>query len=377
VVERGRPSGANAVETRCVESKGFPLFDRFPGLATLPRVVLGRFPSPVERIVLDDGRGLWLKRDDCNALVAAGNKVRALEFLLGSVQPGDVVLTAGGEGSTHVYATAVHAERLGAATDAYRWQQVMHPMADAVAREARRRCATVVPTRWPAGALVRVAGWRMKASLTRAASHYVPIGGASALGVLGHVNAGLELAAQIAAHELPEPTHVVVPLGSGGTAAGLALGLGTGGVATTVVAARVAPLLVANAWRVQWLIERTRRLIRARCGASTLLPAAPVVVDHTVYGGAYGRPLTAGVEAAARIQHAIAERSGAPVTLDATYAAKAAAAALALGARGAGAERPGAWGRGADPCVLLWVTFDGRVMGIRNGRPERGPSFDE
>jgi len=144
-----------------------------------------------------------------------------------------------------------------------------------------------------------------------------------------------------------------------------------------MAAARVAPLLVANVWRMQWMMERTRRLIRTLCGANTLLPAAPVVVDHTVYGGAYGRPLTAGVDAAARIQRAIGDLGGSPATLDATYAAKAAAAALALGARREGAEGHGGRGRAPDPCVLLWVTFDGREMGTRNGQPERGPSFDE
>src|SRR5712692_4355034 len=52
---------------------------------------------------------LWLKREDS----IGGNKVRSLEFLLTAVQPGDVVLTIGGTGSTHCLATAVHARALG------------------------------------------------------------------------------------------------------------------------------------------------------------------------------------------------------------------------------------------------------------------------
>src|SRR5689334_7804811 len=52
---------------------------------------------------------LWLKREDA----IGGNKVRALEFLLATVQPGDVVLTIGGTGSTHCLATAHHARALG------------------------------------------------------------------------------------------------------------------------------------------------------------------------------------------------------------------------------------------------------------------------
>ena len=85
-----------------MESKAFVLFDRFPTLAVLPRVVLGEFPSPVERVQLDGVGELWLKRDDRNAPAAAGNKVRALEFLLGSLRPDEVVITAGGRGSTRL-----------------------------------------------------------------------------------------------------------------------------------------------------------------------------------------------------------------------------------------------------------------------------------
>ncbi len=77
---------------------GSGLLARFPALAALPRASLGRFPSPVERL---DAAGslppLWLKRDDLNTdpPYPGGNKVRALEFLLGPVAPGDTVITLG------------------------------------------------------------------------------------------------------------------------------------------------------------------------------------------------------------------------------------------------------------------------------------------
>jgi D-cysteine desulfhydrase len=336
-----------------VESKAFPLYERFPALAALPRASLGAFPSPVERIVLDGGIAVWLKRDDRNAPLAAGNKVRALEFLLGRVGPGDLVLTAGAEGSTHVYATAVHAERLGGRVAAVQWPQEMHPVAAAVAREAERRCVSIARAASVATGLLRAAAWRLRwPSSADGREYYVPIGGSSPLGILGNVNAGLELAAQIEAGVLPAPAQVVVPLGSGGTAAGLALGLGIGGVPTTVVAARVAPRGVANALRVRMLIDRTRRLIRRAGRVGMPLPAVPVAVDHSVYGGAYGRPLAVGASAAALFQRAAARAGLAPITLDPTYGAKAAAVALAWAT---GGER-----RSGD--VLLWVTFDGRAL---------------
>ena len=49
-------------------------------------------------------------------------------------------------------------------------------------------------------------------------------GGSSPLGCVGYVEAAAELAEQVRAGDLPAPSHIVVALGSGGTAAGLAAG---------------------------------------------------------------------------------------------------------------------------------------------------------
>src|SRR5690606_15301656 len=107
-----------------------PILERFPALARLPRARLGVFPSPLEHLSGEGHeREMWIKRDDLNASSYGGNKVRALEFLLGGVRPGDTLLTIGGEGSTHVLVTAAMGERLGAGTLAYRWRHDMNPAA--------------------------------------------------------------------------------------------------------------------------------------------------------------------------------------------------------------------------------------------------------
>ena len=313
-----------------------PLLERFPALGVLPRAPLAVGRSRVEPVVVD-GVTLWLKRDDLNAHVTGGNKVRALEFLLGAVRPGDRVLTVGGEGSTHVLATAVHAARLGAGTIAVRWPHEMHPTARAVAEEAGRRCVTVYDTSM-AGAVLRVLGLRLRDR----ALHWVPFGGSAPLGILGHVNAALELAEQVRAGECEPLRRVVIPVGSGGTAAGLLVGFAVAGLEVEVVGVRVGPRIGVRMDRVLGLAHATRRLIQRHVGAA-LPPIRPSALRlaHDWYGGAYGRPLPAGTRAAALLRPA----SGA--ILDATYAAKAGAAALALAERENGA-------------TLLWMTFDGR-----------------
>jgi len=138
---------------------------------------------------------------------------------------------------------------------------------------------------------------------------WIPGGGAHPRGVVGHVLAGLELAAQVVA----PPDAIVLPLGTGGTAAGVALAVAALGWSTRVVGVRVAPLLVANRWRAMQLARGARRLLAHR-GVPLPAPRAIDVVD--ALGEGYGHPTPEG-EAACRL----ASEHG--LTLDPTYGAKA------------------------------------------------------
>ncbi|MBL8982807.1 MAG: hypothetical protein JNL26_11525, partial [Gemmatimonadetes bacterium] len=81
-------------------------------LARRVRAPIGVSASPVELWSLD-GADLWVKRDDLNTATCGGNKARALQFLLGAAPAGARLVTVGGEGSTHVLATAIHGASLG------------------------------------------------------------------------------------------------------------------------------------------------------------------------------------------------------------------------------------------------------------------------
>ncbi|HVF39532.1 MAG TPA: pyridoxal-phosphate dependent enzyme [Gemmatimonadaceae bacterium] len=322
------------------ESDAFPLYVRYPDLRRIPRAVLCALPSPVQQLNGIGASGdLWIKRDDLNAPGCGGNKARALEFLLGDVRRGDTVLTVGGAGSTHILATATHAYRLGASMVALRWEHDMNPVAELVAG----RIAQLVPgARVARSSLLTIARARLRHATSDV--KYIPIGGGTPLGALGHVNAALELAKQIEAGDLPLPEAVVVPFGTGGTIAGLSLGFAIAGIRVRIIGARVGPRLFVNQTRALGLARRTARLIERVTGQAvpTVDPDRLTVVHH-VFGGAYGRPLAAGDDAAAILQ----AHTG--LVLDSTYSAKAFAAALdeAKVARGP---------------ILFWLTFDARCL---------------
>lgn len=318
-----------------------PLIARFPALRAIPRVELCDLPSPVLRARVD-GAELWIKHDGVNAPVAGGNKVRMLEYLLAGVGPGDTVLTVGGEGSTHVLATAVHAARLGARTVALRWRHEMNPTARHIAQRIVGDTVSARVHRF-SGVAVAHAQWLRLAGHVR----YVPLGGSTPYGVLGMVNAGMELARQIRAGELPPPSRVVVALGSGGTMAGLALGLALEELDVAVIGVQVTPAIVANRSRVQRLVARTARLIERVTHEQVRRPASRLLgVARGAYGGAYGRPVPSAERAAERLDDA------AGIRLDQTYTAKALAVALEL-ARDRRLR--------AGP-TLFWNTFDSRLL---------------
>lgn len=318
-------------------SRDIPLFRKFPALARTPRVSLARYPTPVESLgsVAPD---LWIKRDDLAGAPMGGNKVRALEFLLANVARGDVVATVGSAGSTHALAVATYCAALGAEARVGRWRQEMNPTAVRVAARLSRLVNDAPVFRTPVGAYV----WALRQRARGA--RWISAGGSTPLGILGHVNAGLELIEQIDTGELPEPATVVVPLGTGGTAAGLALAFAIANRSIAVVAARVVSRVVARRSRVERLAVRTAALIEEAAG-----PVVPPIrrdlfmIAHETYGGAYGRE-TASAHAAAEKLY---EARG--IELDATYSAKAFAFALALRAAARGP-------------TLFWLTFDSRIL---------------
>jgi D-cysteine desulfhydrase len=279
---------------------------------------LGAWPTPLEAapaLARAVGAGaLWLKRED----QAGGNKIRGLEFLLARAPAGTVFVTVGGTGSTHCLATARHARSLGYRVVLAQFPQPATDAGRAVSEAAGAAADLVVRAGSKMG--LPVALWRAWRGARRLGTpRWIPGGGGHPRAVVGHLLAALELATQLDG----PPEAIVVPLGTGGTAAGLALGVAWLNWPTRVIAVRVAPRLVANRWRILRLARGARALlskhaltIRNRQSAITI-----EVVDGL--GQGYGHPSPAGERA-----RALAADHG--LTLDATYGAKAFAALMQL-----------------------------------------------
>lgn len=327
----------------------FPLFDAFPRLRErMPRISLGDWPTPVQRLTRFGEQvgmpNLWIKREDLSLPDCGGNKTRGLEFLLAAAlaHGAQSVLTFGAVGSFHVRATAVCAARVGLRTLAVLAHQ---PRAAYVRRNlaiAAAAGARLVPARLPflPSAFMR----QYVAARVRGERPYlVPPGGTSPAACVGQVNAALELKQQIDAGLLPEPDVLFVPLGSLGTAAGLALGLRLAGLRTRMVGVVVFSRWYCTAARWARLARRTGRLL---CRLDPGFPVLPIERrELTVTCEGLGRGYACFTEAGIEVAWRMADREG--LLLDGTYTAKTYAAALAF-VRREGLERRN---------ILIWHTF--------------------
>lgn len=326
----------------------------FPALSMVPHVPLAQ-TTPVERLDAlceESGAEVWVKRDDRTATLYGGNKVRKLEFLLGDARQrgAKTLVTAGAWGSHHVLATTLFGTKWGFDVHAVMVPQPLTPHAENNLRCVAGAGATLHPVRNWVATTPTVAA--LVASLNRAegSAYRVAYGGSSVVGALGFVEAGLELAAQIARGECPEPDAIYVPLGSGGTAAGLAVGLAAAGLTTEVIAVRVTPLIVCNRATVTALVVGILRHLRAlEISFPSVRRAAlgQLRIDGSFFGAGYGER-----DPAAERASEWAAKVG--LSVDPTYTSKSLAALMrdASGAR-----------RGQR--LLFWLTLSSADLSDR------------
>jgi D-cysteine desulfhydrase len=258
----------------------------------LRRLHLTHLPTPIERRpALDDlvGAEIWIKRDDATSGPEAGNKIRKLEFLLADAldRGAEVVITCGGIQSNHARATALACARLGLRCVLYlRTSDPKNVPVSGNVLLDRMVGAEIV--------LISPAEYRerngimeqARADLAQegVAAYVVPEGGSNGLGSLGYVEAMREVRTQIdlgLCGSLRRFDVVAHACGSGGTAAGVALGRARFEVADRAWAFAVCD----DRATFEAIIARIANELR---GHDSTLPALDgLVVDDRAKGPAY------------------------------------------------------------------------------------------
>ncbi len=331
-----------------------PLFQAYPQLQdNVPWISMGAYPTRVHRLErLGQHIGcpnLWIKRDDESSTIYGGNKVRMMEFVLADAKSKKrcALVCWGSLGSNQVMSSCIFGRHLG--FDKISVVLNQQPIHDYVRRNLRIDAGLGARMDYATSSLELTLKLLIKYlgycnPFTGKRPYLVPMVGSSALSCLGYVNAAFELKQQIEDGLMPEPDFIFITVGTGGTMAGLQLGLRMAGLKCAVVGVRVLDRIFSNERMIAWEINRTVRFLRWRgCIPDfPLYSASDIRLLHDYFGEAYAGPTR---EGAAAIE--ITEKSeGLP--LDVTYTGKTMAALMDFAKEHHGSKK----------VILFWHTLN-------------------
>jgi D-cysteine desulfhydrase len=245
---------------------------------TPPRVPLAILPTALQhmpRLERALGAGpLYVKRDDLTGFGVAGNKARALDYLVGAAvaDDADVLVTAGSPTSNFCAAAALAAARVGLECElliAGPTPSELSVNLELAKAAGARLLFDQVTRREDLDPAVAVRVDALRAAGRRPAP--IPRGGATPVGSLGYAYAAQELAEQCDRQGLTIQT-VVVATGSGATQAGLVAGQVGFGLPWRVVGASVSR-------SPEGLADQILRTSRECAKSIDLVPPTPADVD--------------------------------------------------------------------------------------------------
>lgn len=284
-----------------------------------PVAALAELPTPVvplEKIGEAFGHDrLFMKCDDISGPVYGGNKIRKLEFLLGEAQAKGCksVITYGAAGSNHALATAVCCRKLG-----------LHVISILAPQEPSAHVRKNILMGHAAGAeLVLVEHFSEFDAATEQAvarcrerdgidPYIIPAGGTNAVGALGFVKAAVELAEQL------RPDVIYIPMGTGGTFAGLLTGFLLTDFRPRIEAVRVVDAAFRNETHIKELCDD----LCEELGIDERVAPEDILIRDEFFGEDYGIPTPEGREAVETIH------TFEGVVLEDTYTGKTVAALL-------------------------------------------------
>jgi len=321
----------------------------FPRLANrLPRLPLAQLPTPVDQATLVLGttsHQIAIKRDDLTGKLYGGNKIRKLEYLLHRAQRKNAscIATFGTVASNHALATALYARELGYESLCFLSHQAKTESAARALHWHLQNDTQIV--RYGGGRRGRIA--TLREHLPQRSVFLIPPGGSNWLGTVGFVNAGLEIAAQVAAGEIEEPARLYVANGTMATAVGIALGLSLARMKTEVHAIQVTEDFVSSPAAMQRLLDKTAFVLHRLDPSISADLAAQVHYQFRTgfLGDGYAKSNET-TDAAISLAH---DQLG--ITLEATYTGKAMSALIHDLNSGVGGEN-----------VMFWNTYNSRPL---------------
>ncbi len=190
------------------------------------RLFLANLPTRIEKLDMLSrslgGPDIWIKRDDLTGCAVSGNKIRKLEFSIADAfkNKADTIITCGWLNSNHARATAIISAKMnlksilllhGEEPSKFQGNIFLNKLAGAEIRylyrdEYERRNEIMCD---------------IEEELKRKGKkgYSIPAGATNSIGIWGYINAAREIK-----NQTPDFDRIIVPVGTGGTYAGLFIG---------------------------------------------------------------------------------------------------------------------------------------------------------
>lgn len=232
----------------------------------IPSASLAQLPTPITALTSLAAHvghpALFMKQDNLSGPIYGGNKIRKLTYLLGEAkaQGHKSVITYGAAGSNHALATVICAKQLG-----LKAISILAPQATSVhvrkniLRQQVADAELILCTHYREFPETTARIVQRQLNADGIEPYIIPAGGTNVIGALGFLEAAFELAEQLTQPSCPlstPPDIIYLPFGTGGTLAGLLVGLQLAGLTQTrVEAVRVVDANFRNETHVQQLCK--------------------------------------------------------------------------------------------------------------------------
>lgn len=287
-------------------------------LFSQPRERIASLPTPFQFLprltAALGGPRIYIKRDDLTGLAFGGNKTRKLEYLLADAKSNNAthLITFGAEQSNHVRQTAAAARIAGMQSVLILESKEPNPelqgnlLLDALLGASWH----LIESRDERDEALETVAGTIRAN--GGVEYVIPGGGSNAIGSLGYVSAMLELSNQLWDAGVT-PSAVYFGSGSGGTQAGIELGMRMFGISADARGVIVSPGVDVKRDLIVSIAESAAALL----GVANPIQHNEVTLLDSYCGDAYGVPTPAALEAI----DLLASTEG--ILLDTVYTAKA------------------------------------------------------
>ncbi len=254
-------------------------------LACFKKEPLGIFPTPLQHIQSSSKSGFWVKNEGASHRLYGGNKVRKLEYLFALAKhKKSQRLVVWGDTTSHTVEAVVI---LGAECD-FTIDVVVYPEHQLINSLSKQNNFAQTHTNVYQTNHFLSAFLLAKLKSLRPNSTYIPLGATTDYSTLGYVYAACEFVEQWQKQRLEWPKMIYLAMGSGGSVAGLAVGIALMDIPVKLNAVQTVDAAITNKRTLQKQISGVLNILGLKNIKAKPIIESHINIDNRFLGKGYG-----------------------------------------------------------------------------------------